>query len=428
VVHIDYFPIDELKKQFEELLRAYRDYELVKGDQRNRNDGSTSDTELRRLQKKAKLAKETFKASFGEKLEQMPTLLVSLPFEHAITTMVEWASQLLPRQVGEERFRTVEECSSRLRELISESADSSCHDSKTYWPFIQKLRVYLNAYILSKGLIIADLPGLRDLNSARKAVTERYVRQCHQILVVARIDRAATDESIKDIFELARRVNLSKIDIVCTRSEDIHTKEARVDWPARRAEIEAIESEIDAKVHEIEGLNEEIDDLDLDPDNLTRDQERQLRDLNREYRNAKRSKEEHEFKLRSFIMQLRNDKVSSRLREEHRNYSNAATLNVFCVSNKIYWKIREKPGEVALSHLKLSGVLELRRYCIGIVAQSRHRATAKYIKDEIPALIGSVQLWVEAGAGNGSAESKQAILDAVSAIEREFEEVRSHDF
>jgi hypothetical protein len=363
-------------------------------DQRNKNNDGMTDAELGRLQKKAKLAKETFKASFGERLTQMPALLTSSPFEDAVETMVSWTSQLLPRQAEEETFSTAEECSSRLRGLVSESSDSSNEDPRTHWPFIQKLRVYLNAYILSKGLIIADLPGLRDLNSARKAVTERYVRQCHQIFVVARIDRAATDESIKDIFELARRVNLSKIDVVCTRSEDIHTKEAKHDWIAERARIEEIQREIDANAEEIESLKEEIEEMELDADNLTREDDKQLKDMNFECRKAERSKEQLNFKLLSFIMKLRNDKVTRCLRKEHRNYSNAATMSIFCVSNKLYWESREKPPKVALPYLQLSDIIELRRYCIGIVAQSRIRATRKYIKDEIPALIGSVQLWV----------------------------------
>jgi hypothetical protein len=156
--------------------------------QRNRNEDEMADTELGRSQKKAKLAEETFRASFGQKLERIPNLLSSFKFEDAVETMVEWTSQLLPRQACTETFSTIEECSSRLRELVSESDGSSEGRPRTSWPFIQKVRVHLNAYILSKGLIIADLPGLRDLNSARKAVTERYVRQCHHIFVVAEID------------------------------------------------------------------------------------------------------------------------------------------------------------------------------------------------------------------------------------------------
>jgi hypothetical protein len=418
--------LGELKKQFEELLRAYRDYQSLPRNSRGRDEDDEDDNDRRRLQRKADLARETFRASFRERLEQTPTVLSSMLFEHAVGTMVEWASQLLPQQEGQESFSTVEGCSSRLRELTSESDDSLPNGvSRACWPFIQKLRVYLKAYILSKGLIIADLPGLRDLNSARKAITERYVRQCHQILVVAKIDRAITDESIKEIFELASRANLSKIDVICTRSEEIQMREARHDWPAETGTIEEMQRNIDADKEEINSLKEKIEEYEQYLTNLTREEERQLMRLQQDYRRAEKSRENHEFELLRHIIKLRNDKVSDGLQEEYRNHTIATTLKTFCVSNKIYWDNREKPATAALPYLKLSGILELRRYCIGIVADSHLRATREFIKDEIPAFLGSVELWVEAGSGNASAERKQQILDAVSAIQRELDEVRS---
>lgn len=418
--------MDELKKQFEELLRAYRDYQSLPRDSTVRDEEDEDDNDRRRLQRKADLARETFRASFRQRLEQTPTVLSSMPFEHAVGTMVEWASQLLPRQGEQESFSTLEGCSSRLRELTSESDDSLLNGaSRACWPFIQKLRVYLKAYILSKGLIIADLPGLRDLNSARKAITERYVRRCHQILVVAKIDRAITDESIKEIFELATRANLSKIDVVCTRSEEIQMREARHDWPAERATIEEMQREIDANTEVINALREEIEEYDQDLTNLNREEERQLMRLQQDCRRAEKSRENYKFELLRHIIKLRNDKVSNRLRGEYRNHPVATTLKIFCVSNKIYWENREKPAAVALPYLKLSGMLELRRYCIGIVAESHLRATREFIKDEIPAFLGSVELWVDAGSGNASAERKQQILDAVFAIQQELDEVSS---
>lgn len=413
--------MDQLKTQFEELLRAYRDYHL----QSSISNDADEDGDGNMLQRKAKLAKETFNASFKEKLEQTPNLLLSIPFDIAIGTMLNWASQRLPRRIDEESFNTAEDCSSRLRELTSASEDSASGDiGRTFWPFIQKLRVYLKAHILSKGLIIADLPGLRDLNSARKAITERYVRGCHQIFVVAKIDRAISDESIKDIFELASRVNLSKIDVICTRSEDYQKREAKHDWPAERESIEEMQRKIDANTRELDDLNEEIADFEQDLENLTREDEQALMKAQQERRVVEKSGVHLEFELFRHITKLRNDKVSNGLRHEYQNYSATTKLEVFCVSNKTYWEFREKPVAIALPYLKSSGILELRQYCIGIVAESRLRATKAFIKDEIPAFLGSVELWIEAGSGNASAETKQQTLDVVSAIQAELEEVR----
>jgi len=64
-----------------------------------------------------------------------------------------------------------------------------------------------------------DDKGLRDLNSARLKITERYLLHCDEIFAVCNIGRATTDPSVKEVFELARRVSLSKIGIVCTKSD-----------------------------------------------------------------------------------------------------------------------------------------------------------------------------------------------------------------
>jgi hypothetical protein len=80
-------------------------------------------------------------------------------------------------------------------------------------------RVFLNAYILSKGLVLADLPGLRDHNSARRNITERYIINCDEVFVVCNIGRALTDKGVEHVIKLARQARLSNVGIVCTRSD-----------------------------------------------------------------------------------------------------------------------------------------------------------------------------------------------------------------
>jgi hypothetical protein len=381
-----------------------------------------SSDDKQRLQKMATLAKDTFRASFGERLRGMPEILLSTPFKDAIATMVKWSSQLLPGEAERRSFSTIEECRTWSKELVSETDSSSSNGyARRPWPFIQKVRVYLKAYILSKGLIIADLPGLRDLNSARQAISERYFRQCHQVFVVAKIDRAITDESIKHIFEKAHCVGLTKVDIVCTRSEEIQPEQAVDDWPTERATIKEMQRKIAVAKREIGSLDEEIIETLGGNTNLTPGERKQLGSLLKE---KKEAEEEHNFNLTDFIVSLRNGKVSLGLREEYGNHPVATPLRIFCVSNKIYWDNREKPYDAALPYLSLSGILDLRRHCIGVVAQSRLQATRNFVKDEIPALIGSIGLWVEAGSVRPTVDSKERILDAVSSVQQEIEKVR----
>jgi hypothetical protein len=347
-----------------------------------------------------------------------------MPFDFAIGMMTRRITELLPSEAVPEPFSTVEACSYRLRQLVSESCSANA-DSPTYWPFIKKVRVYLKAHILSKGLIIADLPGLRDLNSARKAITERYVLQCHQIFIVADIARAITDESIKDVFELARGYELNKVDIVCTMADSITVDEATsVDWPAKKETIKNIQGRIAANKLEIQWLN---DTLKTYPDNLNildSDEITIYSTMRRDLGELIESNDKDNFELLRIVIGLRNEKVKSGLREAYRDHALAENLNVFCVGNIMYRKNRDKPVATALPYLNLSGILNLRRYCIGIVAQSRFHATRQFIKDTLPAFVGSVGLWVEAGSVRPTVDSKERIIVAMSSVQQEIDEVR----
>ncbi len=84
---------------------------------------------------------------------------------------------------------------------------------------LTRSRVYTNAHILSKGLILVDLPGLRDLNSARRAITERHLREVNEIFAICLIGRATTDAGVAAVFDLAKRARLTNVGIICTKSD-----------------------------------------------------------------------------------------------------------------------------------------------------------------------------------------------------------------
>lgn len=98
-------------------------------------------------------------------------------------------------------------------------------------------------------------------------------------------------------------------------------------------------------------------------------------------------------------------------------------MKVFCVSNVEYWENRLKPKEKALPFLLLSGILEVRRDCISIVAESQFRAATEYMKSTIPALLGSIELWVQSGSGSVASERKEAIRNVLDGIKRELDGV-----
>ena len=69
---------------------------------------------------------------------------------------------------------------------------------------------------------------------------------------------------------------------------------------------------------------------------------------------------------------------------------------VFYVSTVDYWSIREQPREISSPHLKLSGILELRKHCMAVLGSSLQRAATGYIKTQIPAFLADISLFLQA--------------------------------
>lgn len=97
---------------------------------------------------------------------------------------------------------------------------------------------------------------------------------------------------------------------------------------------------------------------------------------------------------------------------------------MFCVSNILYWDERHKPRDVALPSLQLSGILALRKHCLGIIADSQLSIAKRHIENDIPAILGEAALWVESGAGSAVAEQKLHIRDTLNLIESRLKRVR----
>jgi hypothetical protein len=121
-----------LQEHFKELVKAYQTYKSP--------PSGTSPEDLQDLKRKSELASSTFRASFGQRLDQNPNVLQS---STTIEVLMTWTSEMLPLQTGnavmqkEESFDDTEAFSNRLQELTSVTL-GSLHAS--LWPFIRKLK------------------------------------------------------------------------------------------------------------------------------------------------------------------------------------------------------------------------------------------------------------------------------------------------
>lgn len=406
-IRVQYFDRDELEYQFKDLLSAYRNikkpHDTMEPGQQNKPDLQEN---KEALVHKANLARQTFEAIFTRHLKEDPEALSREEFNVTVKKMMLWVRELLPESEDEESFAALQECADRLVILTSGTGDSfSSSQSGMRWPLIKSMKVYLRAVILSKGLILADVPGLRDSNPVRARITEQYIRQCDQIFAVLPIQRAADDKSLDNIFKLAQDANLCKVDIVCTKSEDVNTANAVSEWAEHKGEIEALQIEMDNirdNINEIAEALAEEEDLGFGTENLKRNGRYQK--LLYEHRKLEKDRQCKEHELPHRLIQIRNTSVTAKLHHKYKDLEAAKRPKIFCVSHILYTDSRTGTSAVHLAAIHISGIPDLRRHCIGIIAESHHRISKQLIDHELPAFLGSVELWVNSGGGSATLE------------------------
>ncbi|RKL48075.1 hypothetical protein BFJ70_g2433 [Fusarium oxysporum] len=379
-IRVNLFSIEELQDQLGRLLQVYRTFELHR-------DEITDAAERQDMEANAKVAKDTFQAMFRGRLTD-EAFLIRESYGDVLDRLTRWAADARPSPLRTWTGLSPQVCSNILMALSSEPAS---RDSPATWPYIRSI---------NRGLILVDLPGLRDLNSARRIITERYLLECNEIFAICNIGRAATDEGVHQVFDLADRARLSNVGI------DIDPEESIRDWPGRRARhIEQLLEYIETTNKEIEELKADIEDYEAA--DLSEHERRELAECREDLRQAR---------LKEYLITTRNRIIIDSLTN---TYAGRVTdSRVFCVSNTIYWQNRTARKSEAERYLHLSGILQVRKHCISIVANSQRRIATQYMKDQIPALLADIELWVQSGARTASEERREALCQTLDSVER----------
>ena len=270
-------------------------------------------------------------------------------------------------------------------------------------------RVYLKAQVLENGLVLVDLPGLRDVNLAKVKLTEEYLLQTDHIFITARIDRAISDRSLKEsLFGALRRhvpneidehgTNRLNVTVICTRAE-----------PSDDTEIAQLRREYVTKRKIVD--KQKIDELDKRLQNAARTSNQALK---------KQVKQE----LRYILMKARNDDVTAKLRRAYENEignqngTSGSSLEVFCVANSAYQKSSKK-GDPDGVHA--SGIPALRSRCQLISADARLAEVRNFLSSTLPGLLQSIKLWIERLGGQNrqgleNREEAQKQLDDLTTL------------
>ncbi|PIG85793.1 hypothetical protein AARAC_011290 [Aspergillus arachidicola] len=397
VIEVDYMDEEEVKELLEELVQSFRLYytDLYRE--------VTSIEEQERIRDRSTRAWSTLNSLFRDQPELTHEFL-SDQADGALSGILErlkdWAAQSCTRRPGGAALQhtiipgNVQECRSHLDMLTMDPRGES---EVAIWPFIKLIRVYLRSPVLRTGLVLADLPGFRDLNFARVRATERYLRHsCHEVFVVTTISRCVSDQSIEEIKR--RCAQGQPLRIVCTRSEEVNASETARDCRDLTAQIEQLQNRL-------KQVNKRLV------------RERNSRRRRTEILQLMENQEDAKLELDRFLVESRNLKVTSQLRRNH-----GAEVRVFCISNEWYSKYRQDANRHTDTYIELSGIRELRRYCQLVPAEAQFRFTTAFIEHRVPAVVRSVKQWALAGSDDVTAERADALRQILRDVENVFRE------
>ncbi|KNG83860.1 hypothetical protein ANOM_007635 [Aspergillus nomiae NRRL 13137] len=395
-IEIDYMDEEEVKELLEELVQSFRMYytDLYRE--------VTSIEEQERIRDRSTRAWSTLNSLFRDQPELTHEFL-SDQTDDALSRILEqlgdWAAQSCTRRPGGAALQhtiipsNVQECRSQLDMLTMDPRDES---EVAIWPFIKLIRVYLRSPVLRTGLVLADLPGFRDLNFARVRATEKYLRHsCNEVFVVTTISRCVSDQSIE---EIKRRCTQEQpLRIVCTRSEEVNASETARDCRDLTAQIEQLQNRL-------RHINRRLA------------RERSYRQRYSEILRLMENQEDARLELDRFLVEGRNLRVTNQLHQNH------GEVRVFCISNEWYSQYRQDANRHADTYIGLSGIPELRRYCQLVPADAQFRFTAAFIKHRVPAVVRSVRQWVLAGSDDVTVERAVALRQVLRDVENVFRE------
>jgi GTPase SAR1 family protein len=156
---------------------------------------------------------------------------------------------------------------------ISSYIDSSPRSKIPLWPLVKLVRLFVRSEVLSTGLVLVDLPGSGDVNSARELVSENYMQEVSAICIVANINRALTNAVAKKLFgrgdSLKRRLlmdgllNEDKTFFVLTMTDNISNQQT-LDRHGTLREIDEVKNILEAQIEarsKLEAVTDRIETL-----------------------------------------------------------------------------------------------------------------------------------------------------------------------
>ncbi|KAL8696199.1 MAG: hypothetical protein Q9224_002922 [Gallowayella concinna] len=352
-IEVEYCNPEEIDEQLHELLVSYRELYQPGLEKELENNEQL----YREIETKSGVAASTLESIFPKRPEVTPIHLRDESegaFERIygelkrLAALIEWPSGAVNGK-WEATASSASECHDKVAHFMEQGL----------WPLTNIVRIYLSAQVLKTGVVLADLPGYRDINLARVRKAEQYLLRCHEVFIVANINRVISDQSVAKFVGDQMRASGKRKSITID-----------MDLPAAAKKYKGVASSKAGKV-------------------ACRNRENAW-GPNGSAASAQVADTEYKY----LFVSARNIDVKKALRSRYAGMETSLSINVFCIGNRDYEGAEYRSKEAHERAIQGSCIPDLRRFCHSIVASAQYRASVHFLEVELPSLIQSLEVWL----------------------------------
>ena len=295
------------------------------------------------------------------------------------------------------------------------------------WPLVSKITVHMQARILRDGLVLADLPGVSDMNQTRVEATREYMKKCGTVVIAHPAPRVLSHDTVHtNLVECSRSGKLYSTVVVCTKTDDIKHDRNRPNLSKQDQQV------LDELSREAQTLQEEVEELQYEVSNAD---DENYRALDRELKKKIQDRAAALARYREENIMIRNRRLVDGLQEKFKKIICAEyELPVFCVSNWIYQQHMKGYDNSSPPDLTVYGtdIPRLRQYLYEMPATRKLGVLMKLCKISLPAVLLAVELQcsktrlerkqeIEARVREPLTKCKQLLQGTVSVLKGQFE-------
>ncbi|KAF3034625.1 hypothetical protein E8E12_006678 [Didymella heteroderae] len=317
----------------------------VKAKQRE-NPDDVDDVELSQMSTARDCLQELFadRLEFGS-AEMFMGTATSAKDPKVVNQLMNWTSEIHQQFIkdGETSVHFEASTPEELTEQyhpFTRSVPNASYDGKplrfTPWPLVEVVQVSLASPILAQNVIIADVPGVSDVNYFRVQNAAEYLQKCSTTIVVGKIDRLQDNVGFRQQYlEAYRRRRSGSVILVATRSDDLNDENGST--LVLDSTTESLMTTIKEKLLDIENrIKLTVNEMDANKLNKKIKANKALRKQKKKLMSRKNALE----KQRKCIRIAHRSKQVSRIvgLNYRADTGDDAGAPVFCVSNRMYMR------------------------------------------------------------------------------------------